>query len=133
MRRKNSTDVLEMISRFQETVLKHKPPADQMYQDVRMMKFKVRPLQGDIAMVDLDDKDFIEILWSLGKLDEFYQGNVKKISRSQQDTFFKIVDEMYFRFQEDLNTIDLKREQFSEASSSGFEMEIFKDNIKSFN
>lgn len=98
-----------------------------MYEEVRMMNFKIKPLQGDISVINLKDKNFIEILWSLGKLDEFFHGHVEKISQSEQETFFKLIDEMYDKFQEDLNTLDLKQEHFAQASSS-FEMEIYKDN-----
>lgn len=126
MARKSTVDVLETISRFRQRVLGHKPTVDQMYDEVRMMKFKVRPLQGDISVVNLHDKNFIEILWSLGKLDEFYHFNVEKISQSELDTFYKMVDEMYDKFQEELNTLDLKQERFPQSASS-FEMEIYKD------
>lgn len=97
-----------------------------MYDEVRMMKFKIRPLQGDISVINLHDNSFIEILWSLGKLDEFYHLNVEKISQTEQETFYKLVDEMYDRFQEQLNTLDLKHERFPQSASS-FEMEIYKD------
>lgn len=126
MGQKNHVDAVDMITSFRQSILEHKPAPDTMYQEVRMMKFKVRPLQGDIGAINLKDSNFIEILWSLGKLDEFYHGCVEKISQTQQETFFRLVDEMYDKFQQDLNMLDLKSERYAQSASS-FEMEIFKD------
>ena len=43
-----------------------------MFEEVRMMKFKIKPIQGDVSAFNLKNERFIESLWSLGKLDEFF-------------------------------------------------------------
>ncbi len=129
MTRKNTVDALEMISKFRNRILDRKPSMTKMYQDVRMMRFKIRPLQGDISFINLKDKNFIEILWSLGKLDEFFHGHIEKVSPAEQETFYKVIDEMYDKFQEQLNTLDLKYERFPQTAST-FEMEIYKETEK---
>ena len=49
MKRKITTDVVDMFQKFQHDVLEKKPAFDQMFSDVQMMQFKVRPVTGDIA------------------------------------------------------------------------------------
>ena len=126
MQKKNHTDVLDLVYSFQKKILENKPPQEQMYLDVRMMQFKIRPLQGDVSLLNLKNEHFIEILWSLGKLDEFFQGHIKQVSNKQKNTFYKLFDELYARFQNELNKINLQKEKSNDISA-GFEMEIFKD------
>lgn len=126
MRKKNNTDVLDLVYRFQKRVLENKPAKEAMYQDVRMMQFKIRPLQGDVSLLNLKNEHFIEILWSLGKLDEFFQRHIEQVSAKQRDTFYRLFDEMYQRFQNELNKINLQKEKSNDLSA-GFEMEIFKE------
>lgn len=131
MRKKNSGDVFDMIAQFQLNVLNKKPPVAQMYDEVRLMRFKIRPLNGEITTLDLNNNNFIEMLWGLGKLDEFYQGHIEKLPQDQRQIFFRIFDELYQKFQQELNKVNLKKEEIRENSS--FEMEIFKDRTKKFN
>ena len=131
MRKKNSGDVFDMIAQFQLNVLSKKPSAAQMYDEVRLMRFKIRPLNGEITTLDLNNNNFIEMLWGLGKLDEFYQIHIEKLPQNERQIFFRIFDELYQKFQQELNKVNLKREEISQNSS--FEMEIFKDKTKKFN
>jgi hypothetical protein len=131
MRKKNSADVFDMIAQFQLNVLSKKPSAAQMYDEVRLMRFKIRPLNGEITTLDLNNNNFIEMLWGLGKLDEFYQIHIEKLPQDQRQIFFRIFDELYQKFQQELNRVNLKREEISQNST--FEMEIFKDKTKKFN
>ena len=131
MRKKNSVDVFDMIAQFQLNVLSKKPPVAQMYDEVRLMRFKIRPLNGEITTLDLNNNSFIEMLWGLGKLDEFYQIHIEKLPQNERQIFFRIFDELYQKFQQELNKVNLKREEM--GANSSFEMEIFKDKTKKFN
>ena len=102
-----------------------------MYEEVRMMKFKIKPLQGDISLLNLGNANFIEILWGLGKLDEFFQGHYKKIAMRKRDLFLRLFDEIHENFQDQLNALNLKPEKVSDSSM--FEMEIFKERSASPN
>lgn len=131
MRKKNNVDVFEMISEFQTNVLNKKPSFNQMFDEVRLMRFKIRPLNGEINMLDINNNSFIEMLWGLGKLDEFYQGHVEKLPNDQKQVFFRIFDDLYQKFQQELNKVSIKKEEPAQGTS--FEMEIFKDRTKKFN
>ena len=88
MRKKSNTDVIEIVSKFQKNILENKPSDDQMYQDVRMMKFKVKPVLGDISILNLKNNTLIEILWSLGKIDEFFQNQSDKLDDTEREVFY---------------------------------------------
>ena len=125
MQKKSDTDVLKIFSNLKKTI-ENRPPAAEMYEEVRMMKFKIRPLAGDISLVNIKDQYFIETLWSLGKLDEVFQKEFKKLDANQKEVFFRIFDEMYQNFQSQLNRLSLRAGKAA-ARPQIFEMEIFKD------
>ena len=123
---KKNNDVIEIFTNFQKQ-LNHKPSMTQMYDEIRMMKFKIRPMQGDILNVNLQNPDFIETLWSLGKLDEIFQKEYRHLSTKNKQVFFRIFDNIYQKLQSGLNKIRLRPEKISNLSSV-LEMEIFKEN-----
>lgn len=128
MKKKKRTDLLALIFDFQRNLFKNKPSTEKMFEEVRMMKFKIRPLQGDVSDLNLRDKQFIEILWNLGKLDDFFHKESTNLTSDQKEVFFRFLDDLYERFQTQLNKVDLKMptETFS---TSTIEMEIFKEDI----
>lgn len=119
-------DVIDIVKGFQKRVLDKKPPLGQMFEEVQMMNFKIRPLQGDISILNLKNNHFIEILWSLGKLDEFFQDHYRKIYGRKRELFLRLFDEIHEKFQKELNALNLKPEKVIESSQM-FEMEIFKE------
>lgn len=120
-----------MITEFQRKVLAKKPAREAMYDEVRMMKFKIRPLQGEITQLDLKNNRFIEMLWGLGKLDEFYQIHIDEISGDQKDVFFRIFNGLHQQFQDEVSRISFKKQ--SDKGTSSFEMEIFKERTDNYN
>ncbi|MBI2641724.1 hypothetical protein HYW87_03980 [Candidatus Roizmanbacteria bacterium] len=125
MKRKNDKDVLKIFGDF-EKILHNKPSIEKMYEDVRMMKFKIRPVSGDISLLNMGNTRFIETLWSLGKLDEIFQKEFKKLQPEQQEVFYRLFDDMYQKFQHQLNTINLKPDNPVERAQI-FEVEIYKE------
>lgn len=125
MKIKNGNDVLKIFDNFQKSVL-HKPPYQKMVEEVRMMKFKVRPMQGNVLEFDLKDERLIQVLWSLGKLDELFQNEYPKLSQKEKDVFFRIFDSMYQELQSELGKINLRKEETQDVSPA-VEIEIFKD------
>ncbi len=125
MRRKNSKDVVDIFTNLKK-VLNAKPSMGEMFEDVRMMRFKIKPISGDISLLHLKNYHLIETLWSLGKLDEMFQREYKTLTKDQKDVFFKIFDNLYQQFQDQLNRISVSPEKKSNISHS-LEMEIFKD------
>lgn len=96
-----------------------------MMDEIRMMHFKIRPVQGDVSLLNLREEKLIETLWNLGKLDEFYQKHNDNLTPNQKGVFFNFFDELYHKFQNRLNKLNL-RSRVQEIPST-IEMEIFKD------
>ncbi len=128
MKKQNNKDILQVLANFKK-ILDHKPDALHMYNEVLMMKFKIKPLQGDISLFNVKNNRLIEVLWSLGKLDELFQKEYRQLPSSEQKIFFRAFNEMHNRLQGELNEINLKTEQLSNLSPV-VEMEIFKENLQ---
>ena len=126
MKKKNYVNLASAIYNFQRRILHQKPPLKKMYEEIRMMKFRVRPLQGDISELNFQNREFIEILWNLGKLDEFFHRENKNLNRKQKETFLNFFDHLYDKFQSQLNQIELRGEKEDEKNAI-IEMEIYKE------
>jgi len=125
MKRKTSKDIIELIRNFQK-FLENKPSFSKMHEEIQMMKFKIRPIYGDISKVNLNNEKFISTLWSLGKLEEFFHKEFYSLSRKNKELFLKIIDSIYMKYHAELNKIDIRAEKT--VFDQGFlEMEIFKE------
>lgn len=125
MRKKTNKNIIDLIENFKK-FLDRKPPFEKMYEEIQMMKFKIRPIQGDLSRINLNNKEFISTLWSLGKLDEFFQKEFYKLTGKNKEIFLKIFNNVYEKYQTELNRINLHIEKT--INSSGFlEVEIFKE------
>ena len=81
--KKNKQDILNILSHFQSKI-KNEPPVDKMYQEVQMMNFKIKPVQGDVSIINFNNKQLIGVLWRLGKLDEFFHQEFNQLSPQQK-------------------------------------------------
>ena len=125
MTKKNSKDIIEIFSNLKKA-LGSKPPIEEMYDDIRMMRFKIKPISGDVSLLQLKNSRLIETLWSLGKLDEVFQREYKKLSEDQKEVFFRLFDNLHQQFQDQLNKVNINPEVKSNLPQI-LEMEIFKD------
>lgn len=119
-------DILSLFNDIQR-VISTKPGVEKMFKEVQMMKFKIKPIQGDISAYNLKNEEFIESLWSLGKLDEFYYKEFPNLSKKDQVVFLKIFDNLYVKYQQQLNQINLQPAKVMTTKSSLLELEIFKE------
>lgn len=126
MKKKETVDLLLILADFQKNILERTPSIETMMDEVRMMHFKIRPLQGDVSLLNLKEDKLIETLWNLGKLDEFYQKHNSRLTNKQKNTFFIFFDEVYRKFQNQLNRLNLRSAPQTDMPSP-IEMEIFKD------
>jgi len=129
MKKKDPTpDMLRLFKSFKQHVLDNKPAHDQMVNEVRMMKFKVRPVQGDISRLNFSNEIFVETIWQLGKMDDFIEKYVRKIDKQQEHAFFHYFEGMYQQLQERLSTLHFgKGIAGTHEKKSLIEMEIYKE------
>ena len=125
MKKKQQINLSTIISALQKQLVGNRPTIAKMYEEIRMMKFVIRPLQGDITTLNFNDTKLIETLWSLGKLDEFFQKKFKEVPKNQRVSFMQVFDQIHKNFQDQLNTINLKPEKTT--TFPVLEMEIFKE------
>ena len=125
MTKKNNKDIVEIFNNLKKA-LGNKPPIEKMYEEIRMMRFKIKPISGDISLLQFKDNVLIETLWSLGKLDEIFQREFGALSKNQKEAFFHLFDNLYQQLQGQLNKININPEIKSHLPQI-LEMEIFKD------
>ncbi len=126
MGKKTSKDIISLFGNIQR-VISSRPAVDQMYAEVQMMKFKIKPIQGDLMSFNLKNEQFIESLWSLGKLDEFFFREVPTLSKKEKEVFMRIFDSLYFKYQQQLNEANLQQRKVTLTKAGLLELEIFKE------
>ena len=126
MNKKTGKDIISLFGDIQK-VISSKPTANQMFEEVRMMKFKIKPIQGDLMSFNLKNEQFIESLWSLGKLDEFFFKEVPSLSKKEKEVFMRIFDSLYFKYQQQLNQANLQQRKVTLTKTGLLELEIYKE------
>jgi len=128
-KRKKKQDVFSRLAAFAKAIKTNKPSQQDMMDEVRLMHFRVRPMQGDLGSVDLSDTRFIEALWSLGKLDELYQSEICDYPKKQRDIFFEYMSSMhanYARMLQDDFAALTPEEVLGSDGPEAIEIEIFR-------
>ncbi len=123
MKSTKKTDVFNLISRLQK-ILTQKPSQEEMLKEVQMMKFKIRPVYGDLSLLDFKNLPLVEALWGLGKIEEFFYKEVKKIAGRDQQTFFRLINQIKAGLETRLSKVSFKT---SMVAPQMVEMEIFKE------
>ncbi|MFA6533028.1 MAG: hypothetical protein WCT22_03460 [Patescibacteria group bacterium] len=126
MKKKINKDILSLFGNIQK-IISSKPSVEQMFEEVQMMKFKIRPIRGDLMSFNLKNEQFIESLWSLGKLDEFFHKEFPILSKKEKEVFIRIFDSLYFKYQQQLNQANLQLKKISLTKTGLLELEIYKE------
>lgn len=132
VKKKGKFEIAQLLSEFQQTVLNNRPSYQEMFEEVRMMHFKVRPLNGDISQLQTLDSNLVEALWNIGKFDEFFKTQRTKLTKSEQDMFLKYFETLYTRLQKEMNGTTKEHMSINDDSNSTstvVEMEIYRERI----
>ncbi len=129
MKKKDLTlDMMGLFKSFKQDVLDKKPTHEQMMREVYMMRFKIRPLQGDVSKLNFSNSTFVETIWQLGKMDDFIEKHLRKLDKKQEHAFFHYFEGMYKQLQDTLNSLHFGRQKGDLFVQRDFvEMEIFKE------
>ena len=125
MKIKEKNDIFKLLKLF-ELTYRNRPSSAKMYTEIQMMKFKIKPIQGQISDLDMKNDKFIEALWSIGKMEEIFEKNYLKISIKNREAALRAFTHLYKQFQEKMNRVDLKSENPGK-NELNFEIEIFKE------
>ena len=123
MKNRKNNDVFEILSDLQ-AVLRKKPSPEKMFEEITMMGFKIKPLMGDISLVNVKNNQLIEALWGLGKIDDFFHKEFNQLSLKDKDTFFRVINDIKGGYEQQLNRVGLKERS---TITSPVELEIFKE------
>ncbi|MCA9371891.1 hypothetical protein KC726_03255 [Candidatus Woesebacteria bacterium] len=133
MANKKHTDLYEKIRKFQEQLIVHRPSQKDMIGEIQMMHFRVRPISGEVSQLNFKNPEFIDALWSLGKLDEFFREELPRVRKSEHGLFMQFVNNLRYDLQLKLNTARLVKQPFPSSDDDNpmlFEMEIVKQITK---
>lgn len=126
MAKKSVDKIFDLFQTFQKS-LDNQPPAAAMREEILMMNFKIKPVQGDISFLNFNNQRLIEVLWSLGKLDDFFQKEFKKLAVNQRPVFLNFFQNLHSDLQRKLNQLNLKTSKIPVSSTPFLEMEIIKE------
>ena len=122
-------DVLGLFLEFQKNIVEQKPTTDKMYEELQMMRFKIKPVQGDLSVLNFKDNQLIEVLWNLGKLDEFFQQKYRRLPYSKKKMFFQMFENLHKTYQDKLNALSIHAKEQVNLTST-VEMEIYKEELR---
>ena len=125
---RGKADVFEMVAQFRHEVLSHKPPTRAMEQEIRMNALKIRPYAGDVFQLNMANSHFIDVLWSILKLEEYLGRAEKELPKKEIQTFYQIMRPYRIKLQDQINRIDLRLPHIkSQGIHDPVTMEIFRD------
>lgn len=90
------------------------------------MNFRIRPIVGDITKIDVGNETFVEMLWSLGKLDEMFQKRFFDIHDKNREVVYHVFEKLYEEYQSRLNKAT-QRIETSVGPGPKLEMEIYRE------
>lgn len=116
-----------MIVEFEERIIRNKPTIAFMKEEVRMMDFKIRPVQGDISSLDLTSTKFIEALWCMGKLDELYQHIGADYTEQDRDLFAQFAASLQNTYMRELQHVMVSDRE--DVPAPQIEIEIYRESV----
>lgn len=130
MGRKKTQDIIEELIQFQKS-LEKKPSFEEMFTQIKMMRFRLKPIQGSLINFDFQNKKFVETLWSLGKLDEFFMKKINDLKNDEEkERFFEFFSQIFNDYQEKLNKIPVSKIKKNFDNVNILEVEIYKSENK---
>ncbi len=77
-----------------------KPSPDEMMKEIKMMNFKIRPIDGDIFSLTTKNVRFIESLWRIGRIEKIVIKAQDRLSTDEKELFFDYLDELELQMQD---------------------------------
>lgn len=123
--RKLNGNIDKILLDFQ-VLLKDKPSYKTMIEEIQMMRFRIRPVSGDALFINIRDIQFVETIWTMGKLEEIVQKEYPKLNGRGKKALFRVFEELHEKYQDQLNKLNLKVEKAPNQPNM-VEIEIFKE------
>ncbi len=79
-------DFLSFLNNFIKNTLTAMPEEQQLENEVKMMLFKVRLIEGDLTnLLKKDKKNFLRFVWLVGKLNDFFEKDTTLSEKQKTD------------------------------------------------
>lgn len=93
-----------------------------------MSALKIRPYAGDVFHLNMANTRFIDMLWSMLKLEEYLVRADKLLSKEDARTFYQAMRQYRENLQQEINRIDMRLPHVkSQKDTNPVAMEIFHD------
>jgi len=123
----DSNKVLNLIKKITFEVEKVRPSREKMIEEIKMMKFKIRPLAGDIFDLAKEEVGFLESLWKIGKIDRIINEGLNELSESEKETFFQYLGNFHHRIEKKLSSAIKKLSPEEIENIKVVELEVFRE------
>ena len=124
-KKRQKVDVFLLLKDFQK-LIKNKPTVEKMIEEITIMGLKIKPVLGDISLLDFSNKKMVEVFWSLGKFDDFFQGYYEKLSENELSILFNYFDYLKNKLLLSLPKPILKSENLNNVKLGIFEIEVLR-------
>ena len=89
-------ELIDFVKELYNKIIVKKPPIEKMKEEVKLMGLKVRPLtEKFLDALNSKNERFVEMVWLIGKLDEFLHSSGKKFTREEIDEILTIFSNIY--------------------------------------
>lgn len=91
---------LDLIRKVTDEVENINPTRDEMISDIKMMKFKIRSISGNIFDLTNQKFGFVESLWRVAKIEEIVAGAIDTFNDKDREILFRFLDNLEMSVQE---------------------------------
>ena len=102
-----------------------KPAFKIMLRDIQMMRFKIRPIIGDISSLNEMNDEVIALLWKIGRIDEIIHASFKDLAEDDQDQLLEYLQHMELQTENDLRRV--LRQKPSTKTNNLLKLEVFRE------
>jgi hypothetical protein len=113
--KKKAIDIYIVLVNLKEELLRSKPTGDDLLKEIRTMRFKVSP-KGNIKNFNLQNPLLLELLWLVGKIDEFLHNNIEVLTKTEKEAIENFMTTMWQKL------------YMQSGSEAGFEQVLLDDN-----
>ena len=116
---------LDIIKKIVTEVEQPRPAFKIMLRDIQMMRFKIRPIIGDISSLNEMNNEVIALLWKIGRIDEIIHASFKDLAEDDQDQLLEYLQHMELQTENDLRRV--LRQKPNTKTNNLLKLEVFRE------
>jgi hypothetical protein len=120
--RREKNRALELIKKISVEIENARPSKEQMIEDIKMMGFKIRSLAGNIFELAKREREFLEPLWKIGKIEKIVFGRINQLNDEEKQALFRYLNNFQRQTEERISAQEL-------TGTGLLELEVLKERI----